>query len=64
MLDEDSTCLRTLRKGEIFGEMSLVSGDPISATIKVSEPAIIGFIKGDIFKGILNRFPSWAKPAS
>ena len=58
VLDEDSTCLRTLRKGEIFGEMSLVSGDPISATIKVSEPAIIGFIKGDIFKGILNRFPS------
>jgi CRP-like cAMP-binding protein len=58
VIDEDGNCLRTLRKGDTFGEMSLVSGDSISATIKVSEPATVLFIEGDTFKEILNQFPS------
>jgi CRP-like cAMP-binding protein len=38
--------------------MSLISGEPVGATIKVVEPAKIIFIKGQDFKEILNNFPS------
>jgi CRP-like cAMP-binding protein len=58
VLDEDGVRLSALRKGDVFGEMSLISGEPVGATIKVVEPAKIIFIKGLDFKEILNKFPS------
>jgi CRP/FNR family transcriptional regulator, cyclic AMP receptor protein len=58
VLDEDGVRLSALRKGDVFGEMSLISGEPVGATIKVVEPAKIISIKGQDFKEILNKFPS------
>ncbi|MBR9981887.1 MAG: cyclic nucleotide-binding domain-containing protein [Desulfatitalea sp.] len=56
--DEDGISITKLRNGEVFGEMSLISGDPVGATIKVLEPTTVLFIKGQDFLKVLNRFPS------
>jgi hypothetical protein len=58
VLDEESVGLSQLRRGDVFGEMSLISGEPVGATIKVVETATIVFIKGRDFKEVLNKFPS------
>ena len=58
VLDDSMTCLSRLSKGDVFGEMSLISGDPVGATIKVVEPASMVAIEGSDFKGIINKFPS------
>ena len=58
VLDEEGVGLSTLRKGEVFGEMSLISGNPVGATVRVAQPATIIFIKGQDFRRVLNRFPS------
>ena len=38
--------------------MSLISGDPVGATIKVLEPTTVLYIRGQDFLKVLNRFPS------
>ena len=58
VLDEEGVCLSTLRKGDVFGEMSLISGNPVGATVKVVQPATVIFIRGQDFRRVLNRFPS------
>ena len=58
VLDDQGVRLSFLQKGDVFGEMSLISGEPVGATIKVVDPATIIFIKGQEFKQILNKFPS------
>jgi CRP-like cAMP-binding protein len=58
VLDDRGACLSRLAKGDVFGEMSLISGDPVGATIKVAEPATILAIEGSDFKDILKKFPS------
>ncbi len=45
-------------KGEVFGEMSLLSGKPAGATIKVVEPSTILYLSSKDFRNILNRIPS------
>ncbi len=47
-----------LEKSEVFGEMSLLSGDPVGATIKVVEPTTILYINGKNFRSVLTQFPS------
>ena len=58
VLDDEGVCLSILRKGDVFGEMSLISGNPVGATVKVAQPATIIFIKGQDFRRVLNRYPS------
>jgi CRP/FNR family cyclic AMP-dependent transcriptional regulator len=58
VLDDDGISITKLRNGEVFGEMSLISGDPVGATIKVIEPTTVLFIRGQDFLKVLNRFPS------
>lgn len=58
VLDDTGICLSSLSKGDVFGEMSLISGDPVGATIKVVKPASIVAIEGSDFKDIINKFPS------
>jgi len=58
VVDDDGISITKLRNGEVFGEMSLISGDPVGATIKVVEPTTVLFIKGQDFLKVLNRFPS------
>jgi CRP/FNR family transcriptional regulator, cyclic AMP receptor protein len=58
VLGDDGNSITKLRSGEVFGEMSLISGDPVGATIKVIEPTTVLFVRGQDFLKVLNRFPS------
>jgi hypothetical protein len=58
VLDRDGNSITKLRDGEVFGEMSLISGDRVGATIQVIEPTTVLYIRGQDFLKILNRFPS------
>lgn len=58
VVDDDGLSITKLQNGEVFGEMSLISGDPVGATIRVVEPTTVLFIRGQDFLKVLNRFPS------
>lgn len=58
VLDRDGNSIAKLHNGEVFGEMSLISGDRVGATIKVIEPTTVLYIRGQDFLKVLNRFPS------
>jgi hypothetical protein len=58
VVDSEGVQITRLRNGEVFGEMSLISGDPVGATIKVVEPTTVLYINGLDFLKVLNRFPS------
>jgi CRP-like cAMP-binding protein len=58
VLNEFKERLSTLGKGDVFGEMSLISGHPVGADIKVVETATIVSIDEMNFKKVLNQFPS------
>ncbi len=47
-----------LGKGEIFGEMSLISGEAAGATVRAVEPAKALYIRGKDFLRILEHYPS------
>lgn len=50
--------ISTLKQGDVFGEMSLICNDPVSATIQVSEPAAILYIDRKNFLKILDQYPA------
>lgn len=50
--------IAVLEKGEIFGEMSLISGQPVGATVKVVEAVNLLYINGKDFVKILELYPS------
>ncbi len=58
VVDQDGISITRLRNGEVFGEMSLISGDRVGATIKVVDPTTVLYIRGQDFLKVLNRFPS------
>lgn len=50
--------IANLESGEVFGEMSLLSGESVGATVRVLDTARILYINSRDFRQILNRFPS------
>ncbi|QTA78366.1 Cyclic nucleotide-binding domain-containing protein, DUF4388 [Desulfonema limicola] len=58
VLGDEAVNIAYLSTGEVFGEMSLLCGEPVGATIRVVEPSNILFISGKDFRKILNKFPS------
>lgn len=58
VVGDDGMTITFLEKGEVFGEMSLLSGEPVGATIKVVETTRVLFINGKDFRKILNKYPS------
>jgi uncharacterized repeat protein (TIGR04076 family) len=50
--------LATLREGECFGEMSLISGEPVSATIRAKTPATFLVMNKNDFEHLLLDNPS------
>ncbi|MCP4366885.1 MAG: cyclic nucleotide-binding domain-containing protein [Deltaproteobacteria bacterium] len=58
VVNEDGISMSVLEKGEVFGEMSLISGNPVGATIKVLSPATVLSIKGEDFLKVLNKSSS------
>lgn len=55
---DDNTSIGYLERGDVFGEISLLIGTPVGATIKVVEPVTVLFIRGRDFKKVLSKFPS------
>ncbi|MFW5636615.1 MAG: cyclic nucleotide-binding domain-containing protein [Thermodesulfobacteriota bacterium] len=58
LVEEEEVNIAFLGSGEVFGEMSLLSGEPAGATVRVIEPARILYIRNRDFRPVLNRFPS------
>ena len=58
VVGEDNISIAVMGKGDVFGEMSLLSGNPVGATIKVLEPVMILYMTGRDFNKMLNKFPS------
>jgi CRP-like cAMP-binding protein len=58
VLNKVGITITTLKQGDVFGEMSLICNDPVSATIQVDEPALILSIDRAGFQKILEQYPS------
>lgn len=58
VLDAEGVSLNEMEMGEVFGEMSLLTGDEISATIIAAEPTKVATMNQKNFRHILQRFPA------
>ncbi len=58
VLIDDRTSIAVMERGDVFGEISLLIGTPVGATVRVTQTARVLYIPGRDFKGILNDFPS------
>jgi len=58
VMDEDGITLAEMGRGEVFGEMSLLSGDRVTTTIMAMEPCQIANLSQKNFRHVLNRFPA------
>ncbi|NOY70722.1 MAG: DUF4388 domain-containing protein [Deltaproteobacteria bacterium] len=58
VIDGDGNILATLSKGDVFGEMSLISGNPVGATVKaVSATSVLRLSSGEL-NSVLPRYPA------
>lgn len=57
VLDDEGSPITTLQRGEIFGEMSLISGKPVSASIRAAEPTRLLMLSGKELSNVLVKFP-------
>ncbi|MDM8525708.1 cyclic nucleotide-binding domain-containing protein [Desulfococcaceae bacterium HSG8] len=58
VVGDDDMSLAFMGKGEVFGEMSLLSGNPVGATIKVIKPSTVLYIGAKDFRKVLNKSSS------
>jgi predicted Zn finger-like uncharacterized protein len=58
VLGDDEMPIAELKRGEVFGEMSLLSGNTVGATIRAIDPATVLYINGPNFKAVLVNSPS------
>lgn len=58
VIDDHGITLVELDKGEVFGEMSLLSGERVSTTIMAAETCQVAVLNHKNFRHILNRFPT------
>lgn len=58
VVGEGGISIASMGRGEVFGEMSLLSGNPVGATIRVMEPTTVLYLEGRDFKKFLNEFPA------
>ncbi len=57
VIDDEGSPIATLQRGEIFGEMSLISGKPVSASIRAAEATRVLMLSGKDLSNILVKFP-------
>ncbi|MBU0680263.1 MAG: cyclic nucleotide-binding domain-containing protein [Proteobacteria bacterium] len=57
VLDDDGSPIANLQRGEIFGEMSLISGKPVSAPIRTAETTRVLMLSGRDLSNILVKYP-------
>jgi len=58
VVDDQGAVLAELGPSEVFGEMSLLSGEPVTATIMAVEPCQIAIMSRKNFRHIITRFPA------
>lgn len=58
VIDDHGVTLAELDRGEVFGEMSLLSGERVSTTIMASETCLVAVMNHKNFRHILTRFPT------
>lgn len=58
VIDADGITLAEMHRGDVFGEMSLLSGDPVTLTVIASEPSQIAVLNHKNFRHILTKFPA------
>lgn len=58
VIDDEGITLAEMGRGEVFGEMSLLSGIPVTTTIMAAEPCQIAVMNHKNFRHILTRFPA------
>ncbi|MFV0436752.1 MAG: DUF4388 domain-containing protein [Desulfopila sp.] len=58
VLDEQGVVLAELGAGDIFGEMSLLSGGRVTTTIYAAEPSQLAVMDQKDFRHVLTRFPA------
>lgn len=57
VIGDEGQTLSEMGAGEIFGEMSLLSGEPITTTIHSREKTRLAVLSSKDFKHVLNRYP-------
>lgn len=57
VLDDDGSILAEMRVGDVFGELSLLSGEKMSTTIQTAEPSVIATLNKKNFRHVLIRYP-------
>ena len=57
VMDTQGGVLDTMEGGDVFGEMSLISGEPINATIKAMENSKVLYLEGRQFMRMLQTYP-------
>ncbi len=58
VIDDDGVVLAEMGPGDVFGEMSLLSGERVTATIIAAEPCEIATMSQKNFRHILNKYPA------
>ncbi len=58
VIDVEGVALNEMTAGDVFGEMSLLTGERVSATIMAVEPCRIATMNQKNFRHILQRFPA------
>ncbi len=58
VLDDDGIILSEIEAGEVFGELSMISGEKMTTTIQAAEPCVIATLNKKNFRHVLVRFPS------
>jgi CRP-like cAMP-binding protein len=58
VIDDHGVTLAELDRGEVFGEMSLLSGERVSTTIMAAETCLVAVMNHKNFRHILVRFPT------
>jgi CRP/FNR family transcriptional regulator, cyclic AMP receptor protein len=58
IIDDEGLAFGEMEKGDVFGEMSLLSGDPVTTTITAAEPCQLAVMSHKNFRHIISRFPA------
>ena len=58
VLDDEGAILSEMSIGDVFGEMSIISGESLMTTIQAAEPCVIATLNRKNFRHVLNRYPS------
>ncbi|MDK9707850.1 MAG: DUF4388 domain-containing protein [Desulforhopalus sp.] len=57
VIDDHGVTLAELDQGEVFGEMSLLSGERVTTTIMAATPCLVAIMNHKNFRHVLVRFP-------